>query len=46
MNGLVNGASIHVTEYPAAWRVEVTNDKLHRGFEYVRWALILLDTQG
>ena len=32
--GLSDGTSLHVTEYPAAWRVEVINDGLNRGF---RW---------
>ena len=37
MKGLDNGALLHVTEYPTAWRAEVVNDGLHRGFEYLRW---------
>ena len=37
MKSLDNGKPLHVTEYPAAWRVEVINDGLHRGFEYLRW---------
>ena len=36
MAGLGNGSPISVTGYPAAWRVEVVDDDLHLGFEYVR----------
>ena len=34
--GLENGSPLSVSAYPVAWRVEVVNDDIHRGFEYVR----------
>ena len=34
--GLDNGAPLIVTGYPVAWRVEVVDDEIHRGYEYVR----------
>ena len=34
--GLENGSPLSVSGYPVAWRVEVVNDDIHRGFEYVR----------
>ena len=39
MEELNTGAPIYVTAYPAAWRVEVVNDGLHRGFGYLRSSL-------
>ncbi|KAF9648155.1 hypothetical protein BDM02DRAFT_2340785 [Thelephora ganbajun] len=36
MAGLENKCAISVAAYPVAWRVEIVNDGLHRGFEYVR----------
>jgi len=36
MVGLQDGCAISVSAYPAAWRVEIVNDDIHRGFEYVR----------
>ena len=34
--GLENGSLLSVAAFPVAWRVEVVNDDIHRGFEYVR----------
>ena len=45
MEGLVNGTSLHVTEYPAAWRVEVISDGLYHGFKYLRWELDVTRTR-
>jgi len=36
MTGLVNGSQLSVSAYPVAWRVEVVDEDIHRGFEYVR----------
>ena len=36
MAGLQNECVLSVVAYPVAWRVEVVNDEIHRGFEYVR----------
>ena len=36
MNGQVDGSPLSVSAYPAAWRIEVVNDDIHRGFEYAR----------
>jgi len=36
MAGLANGSPLSVSAYPTAWRVEVVDDDVHRGFEYVR----------
>ena len=31
-----NERQLYVTTYPVAWRVEVVNDDMHRGYEYIR----------
>ena len=36
MTGLTNGHNLYVSAYSAAWRIEVVDDDIHRGFEYVR----------
>jgi len=36
MEGINDGTPIHVSAYPAAWRIEVVTEGVHRGFEYVR----------
>ena len=36
MAGFENGSALSVSAYPVAWRIEVVNDDIHRGFEYVR----------
>jgi len=36
MVGLENGSALSVVAYPVPWRVEVVDDDVHRGFEYVR----------
>jgi hypothetical protein len=36
MAGLVNTSPIVVSAYPTAWRIEVVDDDIHRGHEYVR----------
>ena len=36
MAGLDNDRPLSVSAYPVAWRVEIVNDAIHRGFEYVR----------
>ena len=36
MAGVTNGCSLSVSAYPGAWRIEVVDDEVHRGFEYVR----------
>ena len=36
MVGLENRSPLSVSAYPVAWRIEVVNDAVHRGFEYVR----------
>jgi len=37
MAGLENGCPLSVCAYPVAWRIEIVNDDIHRGFEYVRF---------
>ena len=36
MEGLDNGTPLYVTAYPAAWRIDIVDEGLLRGFEYVR----------
>ena len=36
MEGLNNGNQLYVTAYPAAWRIDIVDEGLLRGFEYVR----------
>ena len=36
MAGLQDSCVLSVAAYPVAWRIEVVNDDIHRGFEYVR----------
>jgi len=36
MAGLDNNRPLSVSAYPIAWRVEVVNDALYHGCEYVR----------
>lgn len=36
MAGLANGSPLSTSAYPGAWRIEVVDDDVHRGFEYVR----------
>lgn len=36
MVGLNNNCPLCVAAYPVAWRFDVVNDEIHRGFEYVR----------
>ena len=36
MVGLTDGCTLSVSAYPVAWRMEVVDDDVHRGFEYVR----------
>ena len=36
MAGFENGSPLSVSAYPVAWWIEVVNDDIHRGFEYVR----------
>ena len=36
MAGLDNGSPLSVSAYPVAWRIEIVNDNIHRGFEYIR----------
>ena len=36
MVGLNNNCPLSVAAYPVAWRFDVVNDEIHRGFEYVR----------
>ena len=36
MEGINNGTPLYVTTYPVAWRIEIVDDGLLRGFEYVR----------
>ena len=37
MAGVENDRPLSVSPYPVAWRIEVVNDDIHRGFEYVRY---------
>ena len=47
MGGLNDGTPLYVAAYPAAWRIETINDDvLHRGFEYIRSELTLLDMRN
>ena len=47
MEGLDNLAPLCASIYPAAWRVEIVNEGIHRGSEYVRWEPPdILDTSG
>jgi len=39
MEGLEKGALLHVSAYSVAWRIEIVNDDIHRGFGYVRSGL-------
>ena len=36
MEGLNDGIPLFVNAYPVAWRIEVINDDIHRGFGYIR----------
>ena len=36
MVNLGNDCPLAVATYPVAWRVEVVNDDVHRGYEYIR----------
>jgi hypothetical protein len=36
MVGLTNASPLSVSPYPTAWKIEMVNDGIHRGFEYVR----------
>ena len=31
-----NECRLCVATYPVAWRIEVVNDDIHRGYEYIR----------
>ena len=46
MEGINNGTPLFVTAYPVAWRVEIVNDEIHRGDEYVWWSWALFDVPG
>jgi len=35
MEGVNSGTPLFVNGYPVAWRVEIVNDEIHRGHEYV-----------
>jgi len=37
MNGVNDGTLLFVTNYPAAWRIEMANNEIYRGLEYVRF---------
>jgi len=37
MVGLENENPISLSTYPVAWKIEVVNDDIYRGFEYVRF---------
>ena len=43
MGGITGDTPITVAIYPLAWRIEVVNDNIHRGFEYVRSGQTVLD---
>ena len=43
MRGITGTTPITVAIYPLAWRIEVVNDNIHRGFEYVRSGQTVLD---
>jgi len=36
MAGLENDRPLSVSTYPVAWRIEIVNEEIHRGLEYVR----------
>ena len=36
LDGTQDLAVLHVCAYPVAWRVEIVDDGIHRGFGYVR----------
>ena len=36
MAGLENGALLSVSTYAVTWRIEVVDNDIHRGYEYVR----------
>ena len=36
MEGLENHTALHVTIYPVAWRVEIVDEGVYHGSEYVR----------
>ena len=36
MAGLEDRSTLSVSAYTVAWRVELVDDDIHRGFEYVR----------
>jgi len=35
--GVGHGTPLYVSSYPVAWRVELMEDEIHRGYEYVRF---------
>ena len=37
MVGLTNGCKLSVSVYPMAWKIEVVNDEIYVGLEYVRF---------
>ena len=37
MVGLTNDCSLSVSAYPVAWKIEVLDDEIYHGFEYVRF---------
>ena len=36
MVGLSGNCPLCVSAYPGAWKIEVVDDEIHRGFEYIR----------
>ena len=39
MDGVNDGDPVGVGIYPTAWRIEVVDDDVHRGFGYVRYGI-------
>ena len=46
MEGLNHADVLFVTSYPVAWRVEIVDDEIHRGYEYVRSELGVTRNMG
>ena len=46
MQGLGINTTLYVTPYPSAWRIQLADNDIYRGFEYVRWVLNVLHHNG
>ena len=46
MQGLGINTTLYVTPYPSAWRIQLADNDIYRGFEYVRCVLNVLHHNG